>query len=162
MEDQGNSDDIATVFISSALHDEICDLAAWCWPEECCGLLIASNQSPTHIRRIVPARNIATEPRKTFEIDPQTLIDTYRTVRGRDEVVVGCFHSHPNGNVLPSTTDRARADVHGFLWLIIATDQSGVLQSGMYRAQHQSSAQINGAETIRYFRRCQVIQSATA
>lgn len=157
---QGAASDL-TVYLTSDLHDALRDLAALQWPEECCGLLIAAKQNPNRIERVVVARNVATDPRKTFEIDPQVLIDTYRAVRNSDEVVVGCFHSHPNGNVLPSTTDRARADVDGFLWLIIATDHSGVLKIGMYRARHQKSSNPRDGETIRYFRRCKLLSEAT-
>jgi proteasome lid subunit RPN8/RPN11 len=157
---QGGVNDL-TVCLSKDLHDTLRDLAARQWPEECCGLLIASQQNPNRIDRVVVGRNVASDPRKTFEIDPQVLIDTYRAVRSSDEAVVGCFHSHPNGNVLPSTMDRARADTDGFLWLIIATDHSGVLQSGMYRAQHQIASNPQDADTIRYFRRCKLVSEIT-
>ena len=146
--------DHSAVILSADLHQEMCNLAAMQWPEECCGLLVAAKQTPNRIRRVVAARNVADDPLRTFEIDPQTLIDTYRLARQSGDEVVGCFHSHPNGSVLPSTTDRGRADVDGFLWLIIATDNSGVLDSRMYRAQHQKPTNGQDGDVIRYFRRC--------
>lgn len=150
--------DQASVFLSARLHQEIRDLSALQWPEECCGLLIASQDTPNRIHRVVVARNVSTDPLKTFEIDPQTLIDTHRSVRDSFEIVAGCFHSHPNGNVLPSNSDRARADEDGFLWLIIATAHNGALKSGMYRAQHQAAKADVEGENIRYFRRCRLIE----
>ncbi len=150
--------DQASVYLSARLHQEIRDLSALQWPEECCGLLIASQNTPNRIHRVVVARNVAKDPLKTFEIDPQTLIDTYRTVRDSSETVVGCFHSHPNGNVLPSNSDRARADEDGFLWLIIATGHNGALKSGMYRAQQQTAQGDEDDESLRYFRRCKLIE----
>jgi len=155
--DGKNPEDQASVYLSARLHDEIRDLSALQWPEECCGLLIAPKETPSRIHRVVVARNVASDPLKTFEIDPQTLIDTYRTVRDSSEVVVGCFHSHPNGKVLPSNSDRARADEDGFLWLIVATAYNGALKSGMYRAQHKAPLSGEDGENIRYFRRCTLI-----
>lgn len=146
------------VYFSARLHGEIRDLCALHWPEETCGLLIASNAVPDRIQRVVVARNVADEPQKTFEIDPQTLIDTHRTVRETGEEIVGCFHSHPNGNALPSNTDRDRADEHAFLWLIIATNHTGALASGMYRIMHQKMIDADSGENIRYFQRCKLIE----
>lgn len=148
------------VMLSARLHDEIRDLAALQWPEECCGLLIADQGSPNRIHRVVAARNVATDPLKTFEIDPQTLIDSYRTARQDGELVVGCFHSHPNGNALPSNRDRARADENGFLWMIVATDHTGALASGMYRIIHQGDQANVEDKMVRYFRRCKVVETA--
>lgn len=146
------------IYFSARLHEEIRDLSALHWPEENCGLLIASKATPDRIVRVVVARNVADAPQKTFEIDPQTLIDTHRAVRTTDEAIVGCFHSHPNGNVLPSNTDRNRADQHGFLWLIIATSHTGALASGMYRIVHQNAVDADDGENIRYFQRCKLIE----
>lgn len=146
------------VCLSARLHQEIRDLSARHWPEECCGLLLAARSHPNRIVRVVPARNVADDPRNAFEIDPQTLIDTHRAVRQSEEIVAGCFHSHPNGKVLPSTTDRNRADEHGFLWLIVACDHTGVLKSGMYRAIHQSKIADGEVENIRYFHRCELVE----
>jgi proteasome lid subunit RPN8/RPN11 len=147
------------IAISGELHDEIRDFAALQWPEECCGLLVAANTRPNEIKRVVFARNVATEPLKTFEIDPQTLIDTHRSAREKGETVVGCFHSHPNGHVLPSTRDRARADEDGFLWMIIATDHNGAGESGLFRIIHQGDQTASNNMVVRYFRRCQIIEA---
>lgn len=150
-------DDHTHIVLDAALHEEIRDFCALEWPEEACGLLIAATDTPNRIDRVIFARNVAENPQTMFEIDPQTLIDTHRTARQKGERVVGCFHSHPNGKALPSPADRARADEHGFLWLIIATEHNRAGDSGLYRIMHQS---INdGAERseLRYFRRCQII-----
>ncbi|WP_417805243.1 Mov34/MPN/PAD-1 family protein [Thalassospira lucentensis] len=146
------------IVFSARLHQEVRDLAALHWPEEVCGLLIASKDSPNRIGRVVVARNVADDPQKTFEIDPQTLFDTHRAVRTSNETIVGCFHSHPNGNVLPSNTDRERADEDGFLWLIIATTHTGAGASGMYRIVHQTSDAPDDGANIRYFQRCKLTE----
>ena len=149
--------DQAGVVLGDALHKEICDFAALSWPKEVCGLLIAATDTPNLIERVVFARNVAEDPLITFEIDPQTLIDAHRTARQKGERVVGCFHSHPNGKALPSTTDRARADENGFLWLIIATENNRAGDSGLYRIIHQSTGDDTEQSELRYFRRCKII-----
>lgn len=154
---EGSADN--AVILSPRLHDEIRDIAALQWPEECCGLLIADQNNSNRIHRVVAARNVAADPLTTFEVDPQTLIDTYRSAREQGEVVVGCFHSHPNGKALPSNRDRARADENGFLWMIVATDHSGAVASGIYRAMHQGDQANADDKMVRYFRRCKVVET---
>jgi proteasome lid subunit RPN8/RPN11 len=148
--------DQTDVLLGTALHKEIRDFAALKWPEEACGLLIAAIETPNRVDRVVFAQNVAEDPLITFEIDPRTLIDTHRTARHKGERVVGCFHSHPNGKALPSTTDRARADEHGFLWLIIATEHDRAGDSAMYRIIHQSTGDDVEQSELRYFRRCKI------
>lgn len=151
-------EDQSRVFLSRALHQEIRDFSALAWPEEACGLLVASRLSPNQIIRVVFAKNISEQPQTTFEIDPQTLIETHRSARERDELVVGCFHSHPNGKALPSPKDCERADEDGFLWLIIATAHSGALASGLYRAIHRPDEQDKTQSAVaRYFRKCKLV-----
>ncbi|NIY74555.1 M67 family metallopeptidase [Thalassospira sp. HF15] len=151
--------DQTQIALANALRDEIHDFCALQWPQEACGLLIAAIDTPNKIRRVVFARNVAEDPLTTFEIDPQTLIECHRTARHKGERVVGCFHSHPNGKALPSPTDRARADENGFLWLVIATEHNGAVDSRMYRIIHQHTDDANAENTeLRYFRRCQIIE----
>jgi len=153
----GGGIDQTDVVLGTTLHEEIRDFAALKWPEEACGLLIAAIDTPNRIDRVVVARNVAEDPLTTFEIDPQTLIETHRTARQKGARVVGCFHSHPNGKALPSTTDRARADQNGFLWLIIATEDNHAGESGLYRIIHQSSGEDADSSELRYFRRCNIL-----
>lgn len=146
------------VVLANVLRNEIHDFCAVQWPLEACGLLTAPMDAPNKIGRVVFARNVAEDPLTTFEIDPQTLIDCHRSARNKGERVVGCFHSHPNGKALPSPTDRARADENGFLWLIIATNHNGAVDSGMYRIIHQHVDDDTAEYSeLRYFRRCKII-----
>ena len=85
--------------------------------DECCGLLLGA---PGRITALVPARNAAADPARSFEIEPATLLRTHREARGRGEQVIGHYHSHPNGRPEPSLRDAARAVGNGEIWLIIA------------------------------------------
>ena len=102
--------------ITSGLVEDLHTLAAAGLPEEVCGLLLGHDDM---IDRSVPARNIAPDPRRRFEIDPATLLATHRTAREQGLRVIGHYHSHPDGRAEPSARDAARAVDNGQLWLII-------------------------------------------
>lgn len=90
-------------------------------PHECCGILLAEGCS---IVDIIPARNVHPAPLTRFEIDPQTLIDAHRLVRGSRRRVIGYYHSHPSGPARPSRTDEAQAAGDGSVWAIIAPGET--------------------------------------
>lgn len=105
------------VAIASGVAEQILGDAAAAAPEECCGLLLGR---PGRIEAAVPARNVAADPSRSFEIDPAVLLRTHRESRGQGRQVIGHYHSHPNGRAEPSKRDAARAIDNGQLWLIAA------------------------------------------
>lgn len=88
-------------------------------PRECCGLLLGSG---AHIGEARPAANVAADPQRHFEIDPQALVDAHRTARAGGPEVIGYYHSHPEGPARPSETDKAMASGDGRVWAIIGKD----------------------------------------
>ena len=87
-------------------------------PDECCGLLLGRER----IEEARPAANVAAEPRRRFEIDPQALVDAHRVARNGGPEIIGYYHSHPAGSATPSITDRAMASGDGRVWAIVGTD----------------------------------------
>jgi len=87
-----------------------------CAPEECCGLLLGRDGRAEEAR---PAANVAAEPCRRFEIDPQALVDAHRAARGDGPEVIGYYHSHPAGPSEPSAVDRAMASADGKVWAIV-------------------------------------------
>ncbi|MXP25765.1 peptidase [Altererythrobacter indicus] len=87
------------------------------FPEEACGLLLGENGS---ITSAIAVANVAAEPTRHFEIEPQALINAYRAQRQGGPQVIGYFHSHPVGRAAPSATDQAMASGDGKVWAIIA------------------------------------------
>jgi proteasome lid subunit RPN8/RPN11 len=83
-------------------------------PQECCGLLLGE----ATVEEARPAANVAADPRRRFEIDPQALVDAHRAARTGGPQVLGYYHSHPAGPAEPSATDRALAPGDGKLWAI--------------------------------------------
>lgn len=90
--------------------------AARAAPEECCGILLGR---PGTIEEARPARNVAADRTRRFEIDPQALVDAHRVARAGGPQVLGYYHSHPGGLTEPSATDRAMAAGDGTIWAIL-------------------------------------------
>ena len=84
---------------------------------ERCGLLYGG---AAEITGFAPARNVAADPRRRFEVDPAALLAAHRATRRGGPAIVGCYHSHPSGPPEPSAQDAAHAEPNGWLWLIVS------------------------------------------
>ena len=101
-------------------------------PEECCGLLLGT---ATEIIEAVPARNIAAEPARRYEIAPEDHFAALRRCRSEGEglAVVGGYHSHPRSAALPSATDLEQAFLE-FVYVIAGpVDASAPLEFRAYQ-----------------------------
>jgi len=122
------------VMISSALHEALIAAAAVRPDVEICGLLFGATDV---IDSFDVTENVAPDPARHFEIDPGALIRAIRSARSGGPCVIGYFHSHPNGLVEPSATDRAQAAGDGMLWAIVAGGHLGLWRSvpGTFRRE---------------------------
>lgn len=107
-----------TLTIASAALARIVAAAA-ASDDEICGLLLGH---PVEARA---CRNVHPEPARHFEIDPTVLLRAYREARAGGRAVIGCYHSHPSGGIVPSATDAAHAAPDGTIWLIVAGGDAG-------------------------------------
>ncbi len=109
------------VYLTPALRDRLCDQARQADPQECCGLLIgqAHAQSGWIVTQTIPSPNRAADPETGFEIDLGVHFKIQRDLRGTAALILGCYHSHPNGPPAPSRRDRDGMVQDGFLWLIM-------------------------------------------
>jgi proteasome lid subunit RPN8/RPN11 len=73
---------------------------------ECCGLLGGRDGA---ITQAFAATNAAADPAKNYEIAPEELFRLMREMRAGGLVLMGVYHSHPNGNNEPSPRDIERA-----------------------------------------------------
>ncbi|MBY8827112.1 M67 family metallopeptidase [Hephaestia mangrovi] len=105
------------VRISSAIVEQITTLAAASPEAEICGLLFGTGDA---IDRAQPCPNAAADPARAFEIDPAALIAAHRAMRAGGARLIGHFHSHPNGQAMPSPRDAEAAAADGSIWLIAA------------------------------------------
>ena len=105
--------------LAPRLRAQIAEAARAAFPRECCGLLEGVREGDTIcVRAIHATRNIA-EPNNRFEIDPAEHFALLRQARGAGRAIVGCYHSHPDGESEPSAHDRETSGETGFVWLVV-------------------------------------------
>ncbi len=92
-------------------------------PRECCGLIegIAEGYDYQAIT-LHPSPNLATRDDR-FEIAPDIQFAALKMARANGHRIIGCYHSHPNGQAQPSHHDLAGAGEEGFIWLIAASSE---------------------------------------
>lgn len=103
---------------------------------EVCGLLLGD---AGRIHAIRPARNTALNSREYFEIDPQTLFAQARRDRSADageSIMIGHYHSHPNGRATPSMADAACVTDLAHYWMIVAGGAVALWQAGVEDGLH--------------------------
>lgn len=102
-------------------------------PTEICGILRGTGGRVTGA---VPARNVATDPARHFEIDPAALFGALREARRGGAAILGWYHSHPSGSADPSPTDAAQAAADGMLWLIVGGNSARLWRAVADGARH--------------------------
>jgi desampylase len=114
-----------TLFLPVELRARIESEARAAFPRECCGL-IEGIQDNGAVRAVAlhPARNVALRADR-FEIAPEDHFAELKAARANGRDLVGCYHSHPNGEAKPSASDAAGAGEENFLWVIASlTDRA--------------------------------------
>lgn len=94
--------------------------AATDYPMECCGLLVGRGDE---VRAAEAVRNLRADERyDRFELDPVGHVKVWEAARAAGDEVVGCYHSHPDGQARPSPIDRRLARRFGgpFGYLVVA------------------------------------------
>lgn len=117
------------------LEAQIAEAARAAFPRECCGLIEGTRSDESfRVTALHPGRNLAEAPDR-FEIDPVDHIAAVKSARARGATIIGCYHSHPNGEARPSRHDLSGAREDGFLWLIAASDGAQCkIEAFVYRA----------------------------
>lgn len=87
-------------------------------PHECCGLIGgAENGVAQSVYRL---RNLAAQPRVTYEAAPEDLFAAQRKMRERGEQLLAIYHSHPRADEpYPSETDVRLAYYPTAVYLIV-------------------------------------------
>ena len=118
-----------------ALQDQISREAKAAYPRECCGLIEGVEDGGGFRATLLhPARNLAAAADR-FDLDPADHIAALKAARARGHALIGCYHSHPDGDAVPSRADRSGAAQVNFIWLIAATDGAQCRLAGfVYRA----------------------------
>jgi len=83
---------------------------------ECCGLLAGQDGV---ITQAFPARNVARDPKRNYEIAPVEIVQLMREFRVRRLGFLGIYHSHPNGDNVPSPRDIELAYYSEAIYFIV-------------------------------------------
>ena len=124
------------IFLPYKLKTKIVGHLRRSYPLEGCGLLVGkTDPSGASVTGIAPSKNIAAEPQKSFEIDIEMHLNLQKQLRSNDhgEVVIGVYHSHPNGKPEPSLEDHISAIETSFIWLICSLTEDRFYKLAVFR-----------------------------
>jgi len=83
-------------------------------PNESCAILFGKNDQ---VLDLFLTENIEKSP-VNFTISNQQLIEGYRIAEEKRMDVVGIFHSHPDSDAYPSSTDKKFMQSNPVVWII--------------------------------------------
>lgn len=95
--------------LAAGRRDAIVAACSTALPDEGCGLLLGRRDGPAaEITAVLPADNTLASPHR-YEIAPEAVLAAERRARADGLLLLGAWHSHPDGQAVPSPTDRAEA-----------------------------------------------------
>ena len=83
-------------------------------PNESCAILFGKDNQ---VLDIFLTENIEESP-VNFTISNEQLIEAYKIAEEKKMDVIGIFHSHPNSDAFPSSTDRKFMQSNPVAWII--------------------------------------------
>lgn len=96
-------------------------------PHEACGLLLGIQRGEeVEVKALAPGRNLATDRRAHFELDPLDVIAAEDGARAMGIAIVGVWHSHPRGPLAPSAQDHSSACATWLTVIAVPEAQAGI------------------------------------
>lgn len=121
------------LILPAILWREIEERTRLALPNEACGLLLGKLRGrEVEVTALSPGRNVSREPRAHFEIDPLDVLAAEDGARGMGLSIVGVWHSHPRGPLMPSHGDRSN-DNGSWLTLIAVPEPHVGIELGCWR-----------------------------
>jgi proteasome lid subunit RPN8/RPN11 len=115
-----------TILISRSLENDLLSACRLRLPYETCGIIYGTESD----KRITAEgyrfiRNASSSQADTFSFHPEDWVSTYFQAQKNQRKIVGFFHTHPQGTVLPSRLDEQGSIPWGTYWIIsFAADHS--------------------------------------
>ena len=127
--------------LARGVANQITDHARANPAEECCGLLAGRSGI---ISRAFPAKNAASQPKTNYEIALEELFGLMRQIRGGGLELLGIYHSHSNGENIPSARDIERAYYPDAAYFIISplSDAPTAIRAFSIRDAHTCELEI--------------------
>ena len=89
-------------------------------PNECCSLLFGKTKGgKVVVSEVFPAENIE-KSQVNFRISNDQLIQGYENAEQKKLEVIGIFHSHPDSDAYPSSTDKKFMQSNPVVWVIFS------------------------------------------
>jgi len=85
-------------------------------PREACGIIAGQGD---RVVEIIPIPNTAADPLHSYYMDERRLVETLSSLPTRHLDLLGFYHSHPQGDPIPSPTDIRQASYPDTPYLIV-------------------------------------------
>lgn len=94
-------------------------------PNESCALLFGKKENDElSVSEVFIAENVDGSP-VNFTISNEQLIQGYKMAEEKGLEVIGIFHSHPNSEPYPSSTDKKFMEINPVSWVIFSNITNG-------------------------------------
>jgi [CysO sulfur-carrier protein]-S-L-cysteine hydrolase len=101
-------------------------------PLECCGLLTGRGRL---VDAIIHCTNELGSP-DAFSIPPRELFAAFRRIRESERILLGIYHSHPNGDATPSRRDFEEFHYGGVdCWIVALQEGAPVIRCFSWTAR---------------------------
>ena len=100
--------------------DELVTHAVGQQPSESCAMLLGKKvDDDWNVKEVFHTENIDNS-QTNFTISPEELLKGYQLAEKMHLELVGVFHSHPNSNAIPSSTDKKFMQTNPVPWIIFS------------------------------------------
>ena len=87
-------------------------------PNESCAILYGDIKNETHIvKEAWLTENIEKSPVE-FTLSPEQTLEMHEKEKETGLQIIGIFHSHPNSQAIPSSTDKRFMENNRYVWII--------------------------------------------
>lgn len=89
-------------------------------PDESCALLLGHIQDDkVVVKDVLLTDNVEKSP-VSFTISPEQTLQGYQRAQKNNMEIVGIFHSHPDSEARPSSTDQKYMETNPYVWVIFS------------------------------------------
>lgn len=108
--------DMKRLYLTETLARVLIQHALDAAPLETCGILAGIGDQ---VREVLPVRNTAADPRHFYHLDERQFVSAVFEAEKRGLSLLGFYHSHPDGEPIPSPVDVAQAAYPDMPYLIV-------------------------------------------
>lgn len=112
-----------TIILDENQKSQLKDHAINSEPNESCALLFGRHEDEKIITHEIFFTKNIDESQINFTISNEALLEGYKMAEEKNLEVVGIFHSHPNSEAIPSTTDKKFMHSNPVVWVIYSGEK---------------------------------------